>query len=481
MTKEIIVTPLIKSSFFLIIIILVMEACSQKPKNINWKVGEEWLKEGQFKRLSKWTDSIQENSAKFDDVWMKADSFKQIAKRVELDFRYSEDEINKQLLESLGQYSIDDKKKWEDNKLLEYRIINGEKRYFSRAVSNLLRLNKESVDTVIESARDIFCRKHTLKVINQTDSVGKCVMPVDFEISYKINLEADAVPAGETIRCWMPWPKENHQRQFDLKLINTSESKYIIAPDSCGQRSIYMEKKAQADRETVFEVAFSYRSSARYFDPDEMKLEPYKRESELFLKYTGEEWPHIRFSNRIKNLTDSIVGKETEPFNVVRKIYYWIDENIPWAGALEYSTIPNIPEYALDNMKGDCGIQTLLFMTMARYKGIPVKWQSGWMMHPGEINLHDWCEVYYEGVGWIPLDMSFGLQKSENIKLKEFYISGIDSYRMIVNDAIGSEFYPDKKFLRSEPLDFQRGELEWSGGNIYFNKWGYDLMVKDPQ
>jgi hypothetical protein len=78
-------------------------------------------------------------------------------------------------------------------------------------------------------------------------------------------------------------------------------------------------------------------------------------------------------------------------------------------------------------------MQTLLFMTMVRYKGIPVRWQSGWMLHPGEVNLHDWCEVYYEGVGWVPLDMSFSLQKSNNKQVRNFYISGIDSYRLIVN------------------------------------------------
>ena len=122
-------------------------------------------------------------------------------------------------------------------------------------------------------------------------------------------------------------------------------------------------------------------------------------------------------------------------------------------------------------------MQTLLFIAMARYQQIPVKWQSGWMMHPNAVNLHDWSEVYYNGIGWVPLDMSFNLQKSPNNHEKEFYISGIDSYRLIVNDGIGSPFVPNKKFARSEPYDFQRGEVEWRGGNLYFNQWDYHLDV----
>ena len=126
-------------------------------------------------------------------------------------------------------------------------------------------------------------------------------------------------------------------------------------------------------------------------------------------------------------------------------------------------------------------MQTFLFMSMLRYKGIPVRWQSGWMVPPDSENLHDWCEVFYNGVGWVPLDMSFNLQQSDNLNEKEFYISGIDAYRLIVNDAISSQFIPEKKFPRSEPYDFQRGEVEWKGGNLYFNKWDYHMEVGENE
>lgn len=155
----------------------------------------------------------------------------------------------------------------------------------------------------------------------------------------------------------------------------------------------------------------------------------------------------------------------------------WFKENIPWTGALEYSVMLDIPEYVLKNRRGDCGMQTFLLMSMLRYKGIPVKWQSGWMMPPGNKNLHDWCEVYYEGTGWVPVDISFGLQYSDSEKTKDFYITGIDSYRMIINDGVSGALFPAKKFIRSEPFDFQRGEVEWNGGNLYFDKWDYSMQI----
>jgi hypothetical protein len=57
-------------------------------------------------------------------------------------------------------------------------------------------------------------------------------------------------------------------------------------------------------------------------------------------------------------------------------------------------------------------------------------------------------------------------------------MTGIDSYRMIVNDDYSYPLYPKKKFMRSETVDFQRGEVEWSKGNLYFNQWKWNIEVE---
>jgi len=49
---------------------------------------------------------------------------------------------------------------------------------------------------------------------------------------------------------------------------------------------------------------------------------------------------------------------------------------------------------------------------------------------------------------------------------------------MIVNEGVSGKLFPPKKFMRSEPFDFQRGEVEWSGGNLYFDKWDYDMKIE---
>jgi transglutaminase-like putative cysteine protease len=239
-----------------------------------------------------------------------------------------------------------------------------------------------------------------------------------------------------------------------------------------------METKAKKGIPSVFRISFSYQSSAQYFNSLELSKLPYNKSSDLYKRYTSEQLPQICFTPEIRKLADSISTQEDNPKEIVKKIYYWFKDNIPWTGALEYSIMPNIPEYVYKNRRGDCGMQTFLFISMLRYKGIPVRWQSGWMVPPGAENLHDWCEVYYEGAGWVPVDVSYDLQKSENNSIRDYYLSGIDSYRLIVNDGVAGPLHPEKQYFRSEPFDFQRGEVEWKGGNLYFDKWDYDMKIE---
>jgi hypothetical protein len=429
------------------------------------------------------TDSLKKLSNINKETIYVADSLKQIGERIKLDFSLSEKEADLQMKTRLGGFNSQEKTEWENKGWLEWRMIDGEKKYFSRAVSNLLLIKtfNESKGVRMKDTGNYpemsFRLNHTSEVFKVSGDQSNPVIPVKMEITYSITVHPDAVPDGQIIRCWLPWPKSGHPRQTGISLKSTSQPEYTIAPDTALHSTIYMEGKAMKGIPTVFQFCCDYVSNGQYFKIPGLKILPYKLTDNNYLKYTSEQPPHICFSDEVRRLTDSITGNEDNPAAIVRLIYFWFKENIPWAGALEYSTIPNIPDYVIKNKRGDCGLQTFLFMSMLRYKGIPVRWQSGWMMPPDNKNLHDWCEVYFEGTGWIPVDVSYDLQKSENNFIKDFYLSGIDSYRLIVNDGVGGPLHPAKKFLRSEPYDFQRGEVEWSGGNLYFDKWDYNMKI----
>ena len=439
---------------------------------------------GYFHQARRMSDSLKMYCRGNENLIRKSDSILEIAERIWLDFTLTEEQFKSRVEKYYGTVSDSMLTAWDRKKWIEWRMIDGEKKYFNRAVSNLVLLRKfyeekEKQDSESAADPDMIARlKHTEEVIKLSGNKTDPVLPVKMKIMYTITVMPDIVPDGEVLRCWLPIPNGNHSRQQGFELLSASAGSYTIAPDSAIHRTLYMEGIAKKGLPTIFSISYSYTSSAQYFNPEELKILPYDKSSDLYKKYTSEQLPNICFSDNIRHLADEITAPGDDPPAIVRKIYLWFKENIPWTGALEYSIMPNIPEYVYENRRGDCGMQTFLYMSMLRYKGIPVRWQSGWQMTPGGKNLHDWCEVYYEGPGWIPSDVTYDLQYSDNRQLKEFFLSGIDSYRLIVNDGVAGSLYPEKKFLRSEPYDFQRGEVEWKGGNLYFDKWDYNMQIE---
>ena len=417
------------------------------------------------------------------DQRRRLDSIVEMCYRIKMDFTLTDSAVLKKLSRYNPTITTNDLLELVKEHKIDVRLLNGERRYFKRCISNLFLLDstyaelKSRIEGLRPDSLPDYRVGHAAEIIAKTSNSGELVNPVNIKLSYTITVKPDAVPAGDTIRCWMPFPREGNPRQQNIHLLGSNPTSRIISPDSDLQRSIYLEKTSVANEPTVFHTEMEITTFGQSFQLTPDMILPYRKDQKLFTENTGERAPQIVFNNCIKNLTYLILQNETNPLLQVRKLYAWINDSVKWAGALEYCIIQDIPGFVMDTRHGDCGMQTLLFMSMARFAGIPVKWQSGWMLHPGHVNLHDWCEVYFEGVGWVPLDQSFGLQQSSDPRIREFYMTGMDSYRLIVNDDFSSPLTPAKKFFRSEPYDFQRGELEWKGGNLYFDQWSWDMEV----
>ena len=374
---------------------------------------------------------------------------------------------------------------WEKTGELECRVIDGEKKYFHNAAPNLFRINKECArlkakrDTPGRDGEVTVREDNTRAVMKQAaKSKERIGDPKHFRIRYTITVKPDAVPEGETVRCWMPMPRTDVPRQKNVKLLSTSQPDFVRSPMDYAHSTVYMEKKAEAGKPTVFSEEFEFDAYGAWFDLDTAATTTYDTTSDLYKTYTSERDCHMVFTPQIRALAERLTQGAATPLAKARRIFKWVDDNFPWASAREYSTIENIPAYVLDNHHGDCGQVTLLFLTLCRSLGIPAHFQSGFMLHPGEENLHDWGEIYVPEYGWVPVDQSFGIPAyAKNEQETYFFFGGIDSFRMIVNNDYGCPLYPTKQFPRSETVDFQRGEVEWAGGNLYFDQWRWKLEV----
>lgn len=472
-----------KTIAFLSFALILLGCSNMQPKDDQIQFE---IEKGNFTQASNLIDSVIALKETTEDEQQLLLFTKDSLRRVTLDFNKNVDDVVSWIEKHHGFEPTEAQlNEWETNNLLEYRIIDEEKRYFRNAAPNLFRLSEKarSLSNASKPTSDTPKDELLIEAFENKQPSDKewrsILQPQRMKVLYTLTVKPDVVPNGETIRAWLPYPREDIARQTNVRFIDASQSDYILSNDVATHASIYMEKEAIAGNPTVFTAEYEFTSQGEWIDLSMIDDKTVAEYSSELSEYVKERKPHTQFSERLKSLTDEVTKEATGTKETVEAIYEYIVDNYPWASALEYSTIKNIPEYAIENKKGDCGQVALLLITMLRYKDIPARWQSGWMMHPGEVNLHDWAEYYIEGIGWIPIDVSFGRTDAESNPLpKKFFMSGIDSYRLYINNDYSGDFYPEKKYPRSETVDFQRGEVETDAENLYFDKWTYKMQVE---
>jgi transglutaminase-like putative cysteine protease len=395
-------------------------------------------------------------------------------------------ELLKERYEGVTDKEIDN---WIGEGRFDRKKINGEWRYVGASLSNLF-FRHEDVRARRKAPRERewvdYLLKHTRTIMDQTDAKGDVLAdPVDYQIHMTITVKKDAVPAGEIIRCWMPYPQQFAAQTGVELLSSTPAIKYMNAPDY-PMRSLYFEQPSKGSEPTQFEATYTMTTYPRYYRLDpEVAASVDQTANEYYEVFTSEQEPHVVFTPRMEKLAKQITGGETNPVKKARLIYDWLAANKKYSYAREYSTLRCIPDYVLDNGYGDCGQIALTYIALCRASGIPARWQSGWVIYPEWENLHDWTEIYIAPYGWVPVDPDFGMEfqqtyefltDAELKQLQDFYFGGLDAHRLVANRDHGYPHFPEKKDFRSDNVDFQRGELETaSGRNIYFDQFGYNL------
>ncbi len=403
--------------------------------------------------------------------------------RMSLDFNKTREQVFQEVCATTPSINEKQFADWEKVGALELLNIDGTNRYFSQAAANLFLINPEARSLKMKlhpeaGPKPLYHVEDVRDVIANFDKTGQQFnSPRTWRVTYVLTVKPGIVPAGEIIRAWLPFPHVGG-RQKGIRLISADPPQVVMLDTNAALASVYLEKPAASNQPTSFKIVFELTSAAFYEPIDSTRVQPEPANDPALAPFLGEEPPQIVFSDEIKNLSPKIVGDETNPYLKARRIFEWTFQHIPWASAREYSTIECLPRYALACGHGDCGIKTMTFMTLCRFNGIPTRWETGWTTDPVE-DMHDWCEIYLAPYGWVPVDVTYGLVDSRNEREKWFYLGNIDAARFVVNTDYAQPLYPAKTFFRSEIVDFQRGEVEWRGGNLYFNQWSWDYNVKE--
>lgn len=375
---------------------------------------------------------------------------KEIISRLPNDFIYSKEQALDILHSKIQDFTNDEFEDLFKDSAFEWIYIEGQMYFKNNFFENLVKVRKSYANRLIQK------EEKTSTLLDDVMHKMKEEKDVLCKIHVKTSIEIDpkAQKPGKTIRVWLPIPKEYAQVE-GLKILNISHP-HIVNNNDVDQRCIYIEKEYEANE--TFSVEYEFINHMHYeeLNPDIVTSD----HPDCCLE---QQVPHIVFSDYLKAFTKEIIGNETNPLLKAKKIYNYITSHVMYSYMRQYATLPCISEYVATGLKGDCGVQALLFITLCRIADIPATWQAGLYTTPESIGNHDWARFYIAPYGWLYADCSFGgsAYRAGNEERRDFYFGHLDPFRTPCSSKFMGDFVPSKTYLACDPFDNQNGEAEY--------------------
>jgi transglutaminase-like putative cysteine protease len=251
------------------------------------------------------------------------------------------------------------------------------------------------------------------------------------------------VPAGETVRVWLPVPSSSADQDVRLVPQDPPGKHEVNREPIYGNRILYVQAKADAGGKVPVEV--SYRVTRR-----EVTAEPGKDDGESLEKFLRANAKVPVGGKTLKLLKGKELSKD--PMEAARELYDIVNKHMVYkkvgTGWGQGDAL-----WACDSGYGNCTDFHSLFMSLARARKIPVKFEIGFPLPEkhgkGEVpGYHCWAKFFVEGKGWVPVDIS---EANKNPKLKDYYFGHLSADRVQFSTGRDLNLVPQQA---GKPLNF---------------------------
>lgn len=333
-----------------------------------------------------------------------------------------------------------------DGGRIDWRYIGGEVRYHD-AFLDSARLYPAEAPGLCQEPEDNSLRD---QVLERMEREGELTAAITLKAAIRPTMAA----AGRRVQAWLPLPADCPQ-QSGIEILDATPG-FMAAPADAPQRTIYWESTER----DAFEVTYRYRHRAVYVDPLALPCDAAQPTFD-----TGEQLPHIAFTPYLRALCARLTEGCATPAEKAAAIYDYVTGHVDYRYQPAYVQLDDIADTCARELRGDCGVMALLFITLCRMAGIPARWQSGLSVRPGHVGAHDWAMFYLAPHGWLYADPSFGSSARRNgeAERRKHYFGSLDPWRMVANSAFQAPLTPPDPAYRYDPYDNQLGEMAVDG------------------
>ena len=383
-------------------------------------------------------------------------------RRLPTQYPWTRDQAIEKLREIVPSVTEEQFDRWELEGRIDFIYIQGEKRYFIRAHRSIAR----HPELVRQAGREVSPVSEWLDpMIQELRQKGSLTRRITMETSIYVEKE-DFVPGEYLLH--LPFPAATAQ-QSQIRLLEGDPDG--IASEDAPARTVHWRR--WLDEWQEFRIRYSYVSSIKYADPLHQPVPAvplYPAVPAPCAEDLTESGAYIRFTPYLKALAVDLAKGASTPAEKAWRYYEFVTTKVDYSFMRDYFQIDDLGQYCAVNLRGDCGLQALLFIILCRIGGIPARWQSGMAVEPTYSGSHDWAQFYLDGWGWLFADCSYGgsAYRYGNPVRHEFYFGNIDPMRMAATQAFQAPLMPEIGQLRADPFDNQAGEAERIGAELPF-------------
>ena len=333
---------------------------------------------------------------------------------------------------------------------IDWRYVHGAPHYHERFVESLRIYPKEAPGLRLEPAPDNAQRDAVLARMRSEGSLTA-------RLTIRATIRAGIDTAGREVQAWLPLPAACPQ-QSEIEILEAAPGG-VCAPEDAPQRTIWWKCRGRGE----FTVTYRYLHRAVCTDPASITPDPVQPTFD-----TGEQAPHIVFTPYLRALCARITAGCAGPVEKARAVYDYVTGHVDYRYQPAYVQLDCIADTCARELRGDCGVMALLFITLCRIAGIPARWQSGLAARPGHTGPHDWAMFYVAPHGWLWADCSFGSSARRNgeTERRAHYFGSLDPWRMVANSAFYAPLTPPDPDWRQDPYDNQQGEMTVAGRGL---------------
>lgn len=258
-----------------------------------------------------------------------------------------------------------------------------------------------------------------------------------FQLNYGATLLD--LPAGEKVQVWLPVPQTNgHQRIRSLKMDLPARGQ-IHTDRVHGNRILYFETTCPGSGNLAFHTSYLVRrKEVQALDGVSSRTRLSADQKQLYLSANQK----VPLAGKPLDL---LAGVEfaTDPLLVARLLYDRVDQHVRYDKSQPGYGNGDVL-WVCDSQFGNCTDFHSLFISWARSRGLPARFEIGFPLPPqrGEGTIggyHCWALFHTARRGWVPVDIS---EADKHPDMKEYYFGNLTEDRVSFTTGRDIELVP---------------------------------------